>query len=180
MLKATMAAFESQTSNGPCPLFDKLPREIRFLIYARLLVSPAPIDGAQALRLIRHKQANILLRPVPGLDARVLRTCRQAYGEGMSMLYANEFRFSSPYALGLFRGMGLPRQIRHWGRFRCLRSLTLTFLTSYSGARNGWTAWNNCFLNEDAHSRGVGFPALQDLTLEFSVSQLPHDQGLWV
>ncbi len=197
------------------------------MIYELLLVSPAPIDGAHFdqggssfsnLLSVKHK-------PVPGIDARLLYACRQIYKEATSVLYGNNFQFSSATDMSDFGSAGLTNSrcflegmllshidlvhYRHkrpaskvlscvflfannyedsgdlfpCGRFFCVRSLTLNFLSSKGQDitwGQGWTLWNGIVLRSSGQPSGRSFPALQDLTLDFLAWNLPDDGSLKV
>jgi hypothetical protein len=93
-----------------CPFFDKLPLEIRLLVYRELLVSEKTIVGLSMMvgkeRLKRRMQSNY--DPIPDIDAAILRTCRKAYNEAIDTLYGeNLFKFSSIRTLNAFKEDGL-------------------------------------------------------------------------
>jgi len=99
-----------------CPFFDKLPLEIRLLVYRELLPSEKTIVGLSMMvgkeRLKRKMQSNY--DPIPDIDAAILRTCRKPYNEAIGTLYGeNIFKFSSIRALNAFKEDGLTKE---WGK----------------------------------------------------------------
>ena len=92
-----------------CPLFTKLPVEVRDMIYRRLLISSEPI--LRAHELIGYK--TIVAgnhHPISDLDSRLMRTCRAVYEETLPILYgSNTFEFHSPNAMSLFADSGISK-----------------------------------------------------------------------
>ena len=75
--------------------FDKLPREIRDMIYELLLVNP---HSGVHFRAIRKHQRLAYNDPFPKIDLNtaILRTCKKAYAEGLPLLYErNVFTYVS-------------------------------------------------------------------------------------
>ena len=97
---------EIEGQKEDCPLFDKLPLEIRHLVYELLLVSVVPIGGSRALKNICRKHKTIVrhrYKSFAGIDTRFLLTCRQAYKEAVGVLYGNDLQFSNAQELRDFR-----------------------------------------------------------------------------
>lgn len=103
--------------NGPspilavthCPLFSKIPIEVRDIIYRHVLVSSEPISRAHELIGYKTLVANNY-HPIPDIDARILQTCRLIYEETLPILYGkNTFRFDNPNSMSLFSNEGLTR-----------------------------------------------------------------------
>lgn len=95
-------------SVAECPLFTKLPLEIRHMIYGHLLVVPEAISRAH--ELVGGVQTVLAqnYHPIPGLNAAILRTCRSIYDEALPVLYGcNEFDFRSPDNIKTFQEDGL-------------------------------------------------------------------------
>jgi len=65
----------------PCGRLSVLPSEIRITIYEMILVSNKTIQASDAYDLINVKESLVVskLPRIPGLDARLLRTCRKIY-----------------------------------------------------------------------------------------------------
>ena len=63
-------------------------------------------------------------KPIPDIDAALLRTCRMIYSEALPMLYGlNTFQFSSGSSLRHFQNQGLsgyPQGMRFTPRFLCI------------------------------------------------------------
>ena len=92
------------------PFFQKLPLEIRWLVYDKLLIRNRVITleefaVGQAPEFISSSN-NLEL----GIDSTFLRTCRQAYREGIMKLYSrNKFMFGSCSQIVDFGRKGLNR-----------------------------------------------------------------------
>lgn len=97
-----------------CTLLDVLPLEIRRLIYQKLLTSSNLIFAGNCV----ERKRNLLIvsdNPHPNLvglrikiDAAILRTCRQAYKEGLPILYQeNGFIFTTVKMIEVFKSTGL-------------------------------------------------------------------------
>lgn len=72
-------------------LFNGIPREVRDKIYQLLLVK----DREEAIKFIEWNNEHGYGR-VSGLHPAILRTCKQAYAEGISVLYEkNVFSYKS-------------------------------------------------------------------------------------
>ena len=72
-------------------LFDKVPREIRDMIYHLLLVKGYP--GVELRAIERNRRYSF---PDIDLHPAIMRTCKQAYTEGLSILYEqNNFIYES-------------------------------------------------------------------------------------
>jgi len=101
-------------SIAECPLFTKLPMEVRNMIYGYLLVTPEIIShahelvgGVQTVLAENH-------HPIPGLDAAILRTCRSIYEEALPILYGrNTFLFQHPDQIRAFQRDGLSERRAH-------------------------------------------------------------------
>ena len=94
--------------------FDKLPPEIRHLIYCQLLLTSKTIRGGE---LVKDRRTTVVVpddRPAAmqlGIDATFLRTCRKMYYEALPILYKdNTFGFSEVSMLKIFRRKGLPKE----------------------------------------------------------------------
>lgn len=95
---------------GPM-FFEKLPLEVRIMIY-RCILTTSPIKRA-AESVEQHTRGLIALDEtdpsnILAIDARMLRTCRQMYAETLPILYGdNNFCFTNVGALDTFRKEGL-------------------------------------------------------------------------
>lgn len=67
--------------------FFKLPTEVRRLVYSELLICKHGFSVSMQPGWIIG--VSITSKPKPGAHTTILRTCRQAYDEGIGMLYAN-------------------------------------------------------------------------------------------
>lgn len=91
-----------------CPLFTKLPLEVRNIIYGHLLIVPETINRAH--ELVSGVQTVIAknCHSIPGLDATILQTCRSVYDEALPILYGcNFFSFRNPDHIKKFKSEGL-------------------------------------------------------------------------
>ena len=106
--------------------FDQMPREIRDIIYELLLVNSQPGVHFSAIRKHQRLTYN---DPFPKIDLHtaILRTCKQAYAEGLPMLYErNAFTYVS--YTNLYRATiasdnplkDNTRSIKHVRDLRCL------------------------------------------------------------
>lgn len=221
-----------------CPLFAAAPVEIRHMIYRQLLTIPEPIEKAH--KHLGSKDTALLdsYKPIPHIDATVLRTCRLVYSEALPILYGhNTFEFSSANAIRSYQSksligypLGRPidfrspvlqyaySQLQHlqracancpqafnfklapMGRLSMLRSVVLNMNAEYRwhspigvngqrGAPNRdhiWRDWSTTLFSESddlcpwGGRNGLGFPALEKLTLDFTEWQLTESEGLLV
>lgn len=91
-----------------CPLYSRVPVEIRTMIFCHLLTIPEPIEKAH--KHLGSKDTALLdnYNPIPHIDAAVLRTCRIVYSEALPILYGqNTFEFSSANAIRSFQSKSL-------------------------------------------------------------------------
>lgn len=91
-----------------CPLFAAVPIEIRYMIYRQVLTILEPIEKAH--KHLGSKDTALLdsYKPIPHIDAAVLRTCRLVYSETLPILYGlNTFEFSSANAIRSFQSKSL-------------------------------------------------------------------------
>ena len=95
-----------------CVLFKNIPPEIRRMILAQLLVSPEHIASPGRLLSSKIPLLTNDYHPIPGLDARILRTCRAIYNEAMPILYGqNVFYFTNTHSLFDFLADELPKAL---------------------------------------------------------------------
>ncbi|KAL6719355.1 hypothetical protein ACLMJK_003594 [Lecanora helva] len=91
-----------------CLLFTAIPNEIREMIYYQLLTAPEIIEKAH--KHLGSKDTAMVdnYRPIPDVDATVLRTCRLIYSEALPILYGqNTFAFYSVNAIRSFQSKSL-------------------------------------------------------------------------
>jgi len=85
-----------------CPLYTRVPVEVRDMIYRYVLVSSERITRAHDLIGYKTLVANNH-HPIPNIDSRVMQTCRLIYEETLPILYGgNIFEFSSPNSISHF------------------------------------------------------------------------------
>ena len=168
-----------------CPLFSKLPTEIRFMIYKQLLISRSGIENAH-----KYLGPNLSLlsihnvRPY-GISSTILRTCQLIYDEARPILYKNRFRFREIDDMGEFARAGLvakPSTLIYgfqqtvYGRLTELTSLSLclgtrsSFIIS-SERKHLIEHWHGFFNNRRCWDP-VAFPSLRKLRLDFTKWQL--------
>ena len=97
------------------PFFQKLPRDVRIQIYAKLLkgTNDTPLWGGF---LLQRQESSIIVanadRRQAGIDVAILRTCWFAYIEAAWALYArNMFIFNRASEITDFRSMSLRKVI---------------------------------------------------------------------
>ena len=91
-----------------CPLFFAIPVEIRHMIYHHILTTLEPIEKAH--KHLGSKDTALLdnYKPIPNIDATILRTCRMIYNEALPILYGqNTFTFSSANSIRSFQSKSL-------------------------------------------------------------------------
>lgn len=192
-----------------CPLFSAVPVEIRHMIFHHILTTPEPIEkphkhlGSKETALLDN------YKPIPQVDSAILRTCRLIYSEALPILYGqNTFEFSSANAIRSFQSrslIGYPLvafnlKLAPMGRLTLLRSVIINLNAEYrwtspigiNGGRGTpnrdhiWRDWSTTLFSESddlcpwGGRNGLGFPALEKLTLDFSEWQLTDSEGLLV
>ncbi len=177
---------ESTISNQPsCPLFNKLPSEIRIMIYKELLTSNNVIRNAHKLlgpNLSFLCSDNVRLRDI---DSRILRTCKKIHDEARLILYQeNCFGFRTIDAMKSFAHDEMPdrfsalkdqSQESRWRRYGRLTHVRIVVLklehdSDYvvTGSRKDLMRyWSEFFVNPRSW-HPVKFPSLEKLHLDFS------------
>lgn len=85
-----------------CPLFTKLPAEVRGMIYHHVLVSSEYITDAHDLLGYKTIVASNH-HPILDIDSNLMRTCRLIYEETSPVLYGrNIFEFRSSESMKIF------------------------------------------------------------------------------
>jgi len=77
--EASESITTGETNVISCGRLCVLPRELRIIIFKMLLVSDEPIKDAHQLVNIKEGLVASKVPRVPGIDARLLRTCRKVY-----------------------------------------------------------------------------------------------------
>lgn len=111
------AFFERPNKSAPRLFFTALPLEIRRKVYSHLLLTTSITSRCVALKpRQKPRRKNYpchdyhAVGPHLGLDARMLRTCRQMYDDGLPMLYGkNHFTFKDIEDATFFAMHGLPQ-----------------------------------------------------------------------
>lgn len=109
---------------NPCLFLDKLPPELRIIIYRLVLVTDEPISDSPSVR----RKEPMCRRHHPNL----LRTCRLIYSEAQPVLYSeNTFQLRINEALpGDVKFIGRLDFVKHAKRYRrgfhCLRRFKIT------------------------------------------------------
>ncbi|MCJ1451424.1 hypothetical protein MMC28_001761 [Mycoblastus sanguinarius] len=193
-------------SVSDCQLFTKIPAEIRQMIFQHLLISSEPISRAHKLIGCKHTALLDSYQPISDIDAAVVRTCRMIYEETTPILYGrNKFEFHGPDVIAAFQSDGMSQ--RHplgfglkrapYGRLTLLRNVYLKFeadrhLSRFIGNPGNrrhppdrdfvWRDWSRTVFSEDrsTYSPPLGFPALENLTIDFSDWELAESEGLLV
>ncbi|KAL9138039.1 MAG: hypothetical protein Q9175_000737 [Cornicularia normoerica] len=191
-----------------CPLFSAVPVEIRHMIFHHLLTTAESIEKPH--KHLGSKETALLdnYKPIPQIDSAILRTCRMIYSEALPILYGqNTFEFSSANAIRSFQSkslIGYPLafnlKLAPMGRLTLLRSVIINLNAEYrwhspigvNGTRGApnrdhiWRDWSTTLFSENddlcpwGGRNGLGFPALEKLTLDFSEWQLTDSEGLLV
>lgn len=92
-----------------CPLYTRLPVEVRHMIYRHVLVSSERVTRAHDLIGYKTLVASNH-HPISNIDSRVMQTCRLIYAETLPILYGeNVFEFSSPNSISHFADAGLSK-----------------------------------------------------------------------
>lgn len=114
----------------PCVFLAMLPLELRQMVYRELLVCNII---SRPEKLVQQRQDTLIVpgrrdhAGMEGIDAKLLRTCRIIYREGLPILYGeNRFLFSSPHGLEKFRREGLPKCRTLMNRLLLLDHLDIT------------------------------------------------------
>lgn len=190
VLSTEASAKEQQQAD--CPLFSKLPSEIRNMIYHHVLVSSNPIQPAYEMNGCsrtkwRNKRKAGLLQPndvrfPEDIDSAILQTCRRAYEEGISILYGeNTFLFASHSDIYYFQRGGIDYEkftksakSKH-KRLGLVRKAVLEMQqhTYFELLYSQWS-W---FIDPDEDSiPNIHFPALEVLTVDSSGLKLPDEE----
>lgn len=165
------------------------------MIYKTLLVSQDPIMNA-VVDYISDIRTTSKAPRIPGIDARILRTCRKVYKEALPILYEqNRFQFDESWDIQIFAhrgccelGMDLPptpdKYIgRPYGRLNLIRSLILRMGSSLWCPRTRtrlYKEWHTFLDTEDSSPTRIGFPALQRLTLDLSDWRPGPEETEWL
>ncbi|KAL8640749.1 MAG: hypothetical protein Q9226_008710, partial [Calogaya cf. arnoldii] len=174
------------------PSLTTIPQELRLEIYRYLLTTKAAIrePGSRAKRPL---YIGVDKRETTGLDPTILRVSRHIYAEALHILYSdNVFAFQSFDCMKAFQSEGIVRahtfsddsvyfgrKNAPHGRLTMMRHVEIHFeecSDKYEGeleyTRNrAIREWRE-FFHPYSFSRDVRFPALSDLTLDFTGLQL--------
>ena len=175
-----------------CPLFGKLPNEIRFMVYKQLLKANGKIENAHKLlspNMSLLSSNNV--RPY-GISSTILCTCQQIYYEARPVLYKkNRFRFRNIEAMEAFARDGLeangPTLIYGFRKTTYGRLTEITWITLYLGKLFNYSVsrdpiieyWQGFFNNSRSYDP-VAFPSLRKMRLDFSRWQLADKDSVMV
>lgn len=176
----------TSTAASSCGMLDKLPLELRTMIYRGVLKSEKSIK--QAHKFLGHPPLMVTESShLEKINAAILRTCRKIYQEAIYILYGrNGFSFRKSKDIEIFGHHGLgntrfgvycskpPYAVEHtpYGRLTMIRFLTLRIAAKSTGdSRKGiWSLWSNFFYPSENKSEEQGllvrFPALEILVLD--------------
>lgn len=172
------------TDSRPCGSLNKLPLEVRMMVYTNVLCYDQSIKGAHRF-LDRHPPIMVEDSAyLEAIDAALLRTCRAVYSEAIRILYRrNRFYFRTLGDIKRFAHVGLgntPFRFYHtatepsaaissapYGRLTMIRSLQL-HLSSDTGntMQTIWSSWCDFFYPPVGQHQRIAFPALEKLTLD--------------
>ncbi|CAD6564026.1 MAG: hypothetical protein ASARMPRED_002656 [Alectoria sarmentosa] len=172
-----------------CPLFSVVPVEIRHMIFHHLLATAEPIEKPH--KHLGSKETALLdnYNPIPQIDSTILRTCRVIYSEALPILYGqNTFEFSSANAIRSFQSkslIGYPL-VNLNAEYRWHSPIGVNGTRGAPNRDHIWRDWSTTLFSESddlcpwGGRNGLGFPALEKLTLDFSEWQLTDSEGLLV
>ena len=174
----------TQGSRPTSYFLDKLPPEVRVMIYEHLLMKQDDVQIAHEW-LATYRSVNKLNRKfhVPGLHAMILRTCHTVYREGLLMLYGrNRFWFGDPDDLFAFTYGGLKKSPSRDVKFglKCepygwLALVRNVYLSLGIFGRDFYSPWVEIIYSNKDLVMPIGFPGLQRLTLDFWNRTTPGD-----
>ena len=166
---------------------SKVPREVRDMIYGHVLEHKGYIIQPHRCLGRRLPILATEARHFTTIDAAILRTCKAIYHETINILYCNNwFVFSEPFHIREFAHTGLGATpfgfydtidrpsdaVTHapYGRLTSIRHiiLSLQFETSRHYTDELWSFWSDFFYPPEKQDQLVGFPGLQQLTLDLT------------
>ena len=168
----------TKASQPTACFLDKLPPEVRVMIYEELLTKREDVEIEREW-LATYRTAGKYDRKfrTSDLHATILRTCRTIHQEGLPILYGgNRFYFADADDLIAFAYSGLKRdslgdvlfglQYEPHGRLALLRNV---YLGVCKFGHELFSPWREIIyhINDEDRVLPIGFPKLQRLTLDF-------------
>ena len=171
------------SASSPCGTLNKLPLELRIMVYVSILKFEKHIK--QAHRFLGHRPP-IMAEDgihIEAIDATLLRTCKTIYREAIPVLYAmNRFHFRNPrdiesfahfrmgnipFGFHLTNGEASTAVPKPCGRLTMIRIMTLKIGPEILGddRKKIWSLWCDFFYPFELDQM-VGFPALESLALD--------------
>ena len=165
----------TKASRPTASFLDKLPPEVRVMIYEELLTRQEGVfirDECLSPYTPVHKWECEVYATGLHPTISILRTCRTIYHEGLLILYGrNQFCFTDPYDLNAFAYSGLKEnpagdvqfglQYEPHGRLAFVRNVCLSL--EDVGELN--TPWRKVICNDKDRVMKIRFPKLQRLLL---------------
>ena len=183
--------------SSPCGTLNKLPLEVRMLIYVKVLYYNKGSIKQPHRFLGRHPP--ILAKDcthVEAIDAAILRTCKTIYRETIRILYGtNRFSFRKPTDIKDFAHAGLgdvpfgfysitskPSSAVNnapCGRLTMIRLMTLKLnsIDDDDSLEEIWLSWSRFFYAPGKEDQLVDFPALEWLALDLRDWDLDTGDG---
>ena len=166
----------TQASRPTSFFLDKLPPEVRVVIYEQLLMKQEDVEIAHEWALGTYRSISKCKFHTSGLHAMILRTCRTVYHEGLSILYGqNRFWFKDPDDLIAFAYGGVKKHalgdVQFGLRYEPHGRLALVRNVYLSLTKIGYELyfpWMDIIYSNEDLTMPIGFPKLQRLTLDFS------------
>ena len=183
------------TDSTSCGTLEKLPGEVRNMIYSHVLRYDFHISLPHRFlgryMPIRAEEAKHVL----AIDAALLRTCKDIYSETIHILYgSNCFVFFHPSDMKEFAHTGLgatpfgsynkkstPSDAisnARYGRLAMVQHVIVSFCNGMPGNNTEQcSSWFDFFYPPEKQDQLVGFPALLRLTLDFTQWQLDRQDA---
>ena len=174
-------------SSSPCGSLNKLPLEVRNMIYTNVMKYKKSINRPHRFL---GRQQSILAEDnehIQVIDATLLRTCKAIYYEAIHILYGkNRFYFLKPSDIEDFAHLGLGNipfgfygaisksasvvNNAPCGRLTMIRWLYLKLSSENyrDDLQKVWSFWSNFFYPPEKQDHLVGFPALERLSLDLT------------
>ena len=183
------------TDSSPCGSLNKLPLEVRMMVYTNVLYYDKSVKGAHRF-LDGHPPIMVEDSAyLEAIDAALLRTCRAVYSEAIRILYRmNRFYFRKLGDIKGFAHVGLgntPFGFYHtasepsaaissapYGRLTMIRSLQLHLGSETGNSMQAiWSSWCEFFYPPEGQHQRIAFPALEKLTLDLQDWRLKAGDG---
>ena len=194
--KSPASSLPDGTVSSPCGTLNKLPLEVRTIIYIKCLKTERNIKQAHTFLGRQPPIAAEDCTHIEAIDAALLRTCRAIYSEAIRILYGmNRFYFRIPRDVKQFAHLGLGNtpfgfyrtaskpssavSNAPYGRLTMIRflSLKLSSVNNEHDWKKIWSLWSDFFYPPEEQDQSVGFPALVWLALDFKEWELGGGDG---